>query len=294
MTPFLVAAFAAILVAAPGPVRTTPGDAARALVEAEHEFARRAGSTSTRDAFLAVLDDSGVVFRPTAVNGKRAFAAQAARPGVLAWEPEYAEVSAAGDLGYTTGPWEFHPAPERNLPTGYGHFISVWKKQDEGGWHVMADLGVTHGKPARGVEAFGRGRGPTLHPAGEPARGRANLAALDQALGRATRSRGVAGALAARAAAGVRFNTEGALPVLGVEAARAALDTLEGSLRFVPQGGGLAASRDLGYSFGLAERFATAASKTPADSSVYLHIWRRAPNGKWKLALAVWNPLRGE
>jgi ketosteroid isomerase-like protein len=264
------------------------------LVAAERGFSALSVEKGMRDAFLRFLADDGIIFRPLPVNGKDVWRARGPVAGTLVWEPEYAEVSAAGDLGYTTGPWEFRAAPERNLPAGHGHFVSVWKKQAAGEWRVAADIGVTHEKPGRAVEAFGPGRGPTLHPSGGRVHGRADLAALDQALSRATRSKGIRGAFAARASADVRFNTEGALPVLGAEAARAALDTLAGSLRLVAQSGGLAASGDLGYSFGLAERFATSASKTPADSSVYLHVWRRAPGGKWKLALAVWNPLRRE
>jgi hypothetical protein len=48
-----------------------------------------------------------VVFRPMAVNGKQWYQQRPPSPGRLSWEPIYADISAAGDMGYTTGPWEF-------------------------------------------------------------------------------------------------------------------------------------------------------------------------------------------
>jgi hypothetical protein len=45
--------------------------ALRAIVEAEHAFARSAGSVGTRDAFLAFIDADAVLFRPDPVAGKK-------------------------------------------------------------------------------------------------------------------------------------------------------------------------------------------------------------------------------
>ena len=264
------------------------------LVDAENRFSALSVAKGMRDAFIEFLADDGVIFRPLPVNGKQVWSARPPVAGTLIWEPEFAEVSAAGDLGYDTGPWEFRSPPDQNRPTVYGHFISVWKKQASGAWRVAVDLGVSHQKPDRGV---GSAKGPTLHPAASvdlarAARSSVDLPALDRAFSDATRKKGVGAALAARGSADLRFNTEGAQPFLGIDPARAALDSVTGSMRFVPQGTGLSASRELGYTFGLAERFAPSHPGVPADSSVYLHIWRRGGDSKWKLVLAVWNPLR--
>lgn len=85
----------------------------------------------------------------------------------------------------------------------------------------------------------------------------------------------------------VRLNLEGAEPVLGIAAASAALDTVKGVPRFVPQGWGVASSRDLAYTYGVLELKRDAGP----DTTVYVHVWRRAP-ARWELALAVLNPVR--
>ena len=77
------------------------------LVEAERGFAKAATTDGMRDAFLAVLSEDAVLFRPDPVSGRDWFEANPPPPGVLAWEPVHAEVSKAGDLGYTTGPWRY-------------------------------------------------------------------------------------------------------------------------------------------------------------------------------------------
>jgi ketosteroid isomerase-like protein len=212
----------------------------------------------------------------------------------LIWEPEFAEVAASGDLGYTTGPWEYRPAPERNQPTSYGHFNSIWKREASGGWRVVVDIGGEHPKPERGVGSTQFSRGAALHVTPDAAQARSprtDLSSLDRDFSSATHAKGIHAALAARAAADIRLNTEGALPTIGVTDARSRAAAIEGSFNFLTRGSDLAGSDDLGYTYGIAQHRLEHASAI-ADSSTYLHVWRRGPDHRWKLALAVWNPLR--
>ncbi len=275
MTSSLAAVLATVLAAAsPTLPSRAPEDAARALVEAEHAFARLAATTSTRDAFLAVLDDSGVVFRPTAVNGKRAFGAQPARPSVLAWEPEYAEVSAAGDLGYTTGPWSFRPGPA-DTAVAYGHYVSIWRTDAGGAWRLLVDLGVSHAAP------------PTLTPplelraprgAGSPAHPRA----LDLASLKAAES-ALQGddALVAAAAPDVRVYHGELPPARGLAAGAPRLRHAAAGARWQVEACEVARSGDLGYARGLV--------MTAADTASYVRVWRRE-SGRWRVALDIEAP----
>jgi ketosteroid isomerase-like protein len=287
----VAACFAVALSAAPAGAQDGSHVAFESLVAAERAFSALSVEKGMKEAFLTFLADDGVVFRPTATNGKQAWSARENPNATLIWEPEFAGISAAGDLGWTTGPWELRLPAEAGRPPQHGHFVSVWRRLPGNPWRVVADLGATHGPPEQGV---GTGFVPQAWPApGNPNGGRkADPAKLDRGLSKATRSRGIAGALASRARPDVRFNRDGAFPHVGIEAARAALDTLAGVLRYTPQGSGLASSRDVGYTYGIAERFAPASAKAPADTNVYLHVWSRDAGGRWRLAVAVLNPLR--
>jgi ketosteroid isomerase-like protein len=120
------------------------------LVAAERAFATRSVEHGVRDAFLAYLAEDGVIFSPLATNGRQAWESRAPVAATLVWEPVFAEVSAAGDLGYTTGPWELRPNDSQR-PTGYGHYVSVWQKQADGALRVAVDIGIAHAQPMRGL-----------------------------------------------------------------------------------------------------------------------------------------------
>jgi len=63
----------------------------------------------------------------------------------------------------------------------------------------------------------------------------------------------------------------------------AALEKRGGEVEWRPFGSGASTSADLGYSYGLLDRRVRGGSRP--DTSAYLHVWRKGPDGKWKLAL---------
>jgi ketosteroid isomerase-like protein len=287
----LIAATTALL-----PVAAHANAALDSLVASERAFAAMSVAKGMKDAFLTFLAEDAVVFRPTATNGRKVWEERPPSTATLLWEPEFAEVSSAGDLGYTTGPWELHPPadssgvaapPERYL---YGHFNSVWRRHKGSPWRVVVDIGGSHPKPERGGVGSGQfAAGPEL-PRRSMKSGRVNLPAMDRALSKSMRSAGAGAAIAAHATADVRLNVDGQFPSLGIEACQARIDSLGGFFEFKPEGSGVASSADLGYTYGLAERYLSAKA-APADTSVYLHVWRQEDGHTWTLALAVINPL---
>ena len=129
-------------------VEPSPADAARAMVESERKFYRTGQEKGTRAAFLAFLADDGIVFRPGPVNGKGVWEKRAETGLDLIWEPAFAAIARSADFGYTTGPakWRANKKEEKFL--GYGHFVSIWKKQKDGSWKVALDCGIENPEPA--------------------------------------------------------------------------------------------------------------------------------------------------
>src|SRR2546426_10798537 len=134
-------AFASIAFAQEGDIRHANR---LAIVEAERAFARGAAAKGTRDAFLEFLADDGIIFQPGPVNGKQFWQARTPRKGLLSWEPIFADVSLAGDMGYTTGPYEFRPNGAGDKPTAFGQYFTIWKKQTDGSWKVALDRGTSN------------------------------------------------------------------------------------------------------------------------------------------------------
>ena len=55
----------------------------------------------------------------------------------LVWVSIDVLVSKSGDLGYTTGSWSYKWTTETGEPMdGYGTYLIVWKKHDDGTWKV--------------------------------------------------------------------------------------------------------------------------------------------------------------
>lgn len=55
----------------------------------------------------------------------------------LAWEPERAEVSNGGDLGYTTGSYRSLAMDGAGTMTAVtGTYVTIWRRQDDGAWKV--------------------------------------------------------------------------------------------------------------------------------------------------------------
>lgn len=66
----------------------------------------------------------------------------------LLWEPFRAEVSRGGDLGYTLGTYRYRaPGPDGRPKVRYGKYCSVWKKQADGSWKWVVDIGNENPEP---------------------------------------------------------------------------------------------------------------------------------------------------
>ena len=264
----------------------------QSLVSAERAFASMSLAKNTRDAFVANLAQDCVMFRPLPVNGYELYSARPVTAAKLAWEPIYAEVSAAGDLGVTTGPWEFTPPPDQEKPElAYGQFFSIWRREPGKPWKVALDCGVSHARPDAGLGAIPFEPGPA-HTAGRAAAGGGTgaLAACDASLGRMARELNAARAVVSSTTDDLRYLIEGQPPRAG-EDARNAMSGMPSRVAFATLGSGIASSGDFGYTYGVREDSSDVAGNAP-DSTVYVHVWRRTDANTWKISLAVEQPIR--
>jgi ketosteroid isomerase-like protein len=303
-----------VSVAAPG-VQGTAGQQERvkalaSLVEAERAFSRTSDEKGIRDAFLAWLAPDAIVFRPMPVEGRPVYESMdPASPAHLIWEPEVAEIAASGEMGYTSGPYRL--SPKRGAePTGFGHYVSVWKKQPDGTWRVFLDIGVQHDPPAssapvtnvatprpeREFEALSleahRDEGAVV------AKG---MAEFDQAVGQ----RGYRQALAKFATSDVRLYRPGKFSVTGKDRIKDLIPISAGRID-PPRGPAspdarqayqgrfevhVAWSGDLAVTFGRTEQ---AKTRSAAETASFLKIWRKDAAGTWRICLDIEIPVPPE
>jgi len=60
----------------------------------------------------------------------------------LFWTPAGGGISSCGDLGYTYGSYEFRSRDrDGKLGSTYGKYATIWRKQKEGSWKAVLDMG---------------------------------------------------------------------------------------------------------------------------------------------------------
>lgn len=265
----------------------------QSLVDTERAFARTATEKGVRDAFLAFIADDGIIYRPGPVNGKQWLTPRPARPGLLTWQPIYADISSAGDLGITTGPWEFRQNGPEDRPVGYGQFSTVWRKQADGSWKFVIDIGISYDKPNPATVPwqlpvdFNRKK---LVPKGDVAGLKIRLLAVDQNFSKASVGKGALKAYDKFGADGIRLLRNGSFPIIGKKEASSFLAAKPGSLSWQPTQADVASSGDLGYTYGNYE-FKGSGTDAAAESGYYMRVWKKQSNGDWKVVLEVFNEL---
>jgi len=261
------------------------------MVKTEQAFSKMAVDKNTREAFMTFIADDGLLFRPGAVNGKKWMLEHPVPPSdkkpLLAWQPNFAGMSASGDMGFTTGPWEAKPDVNDPKPSAYGHFVTVWKKQPDGTWKFVVDLGISH--PQSG------GPQTLWHPTEkvepstttvESAKAVKALVDRDRILSLAALEYGLAKAFESHASPDVRVYRTGNIPFIGRSASEEALKKISGKLKSQPIGGDVSRAGDLGYTHGTYE-ISDAADKVVERGS-YVRIWRNQ-GGAWRVVLDVTN-----
>ena len=243
------------------------------MIQTERNFANTALVASTREAFIKFIDSSGIVFeKGKPVNGLEAYTKSERRPGILTWEPEYAEIAATNDFGYTTGPWKYYANSIKENPVANGYFITVWHLTDHG-WKFLIDFGITCSEQKKKITLKKNSAATSKLP-----KGTEQLSAEAEAKFIQAYAAQGAAAYNTFLSSQSRINYSGFLPATNAPEQKALLDSLPRNIAYTILGSGLAPGTDLGYVYG------SAAMNDKQDG--YLRIWRKEQDG-WKIAVEV-------
>lgn len=269
----------------------------RQMVETEQAFSKRAEEKDTRDAFMSFIADDGLLFRPNAVNGKKWMqdhpVPTSDKHPLLAWQPVFARMAASGDLGFTTGPWEFKNDKSDATPAGYGHFVTVWKRQPDGSWKFAVDLGISHpesGGPLRRWQVSEEPVAKSSKVINVPEEQK-KLSDQDRAFSEQGLKSGLVKAFTSFAAADVRLYRNQLLPLVGRDESLGYLNSVKQNYVWKPAQSDVSQAGDLGYTVGTYEAVApNGPSGKVTELGNYLRIWQKQ-NGSWRIVLDVTNPV---
>jgi len=127
------------------------------ILQLDREFSRtfnEAPQDKRADQWMSYFAENATVPATPPLAGKQALSEHYqkvfANPDLtLKWEPTKGEVFAGGKMGYTVGKYTArYKDKDAKAMEETGTYITIWKKQDDGSWKIVADTGSDDG-PAR-------------------------------------------------------------------------------------------------------------------------------------------------
>jgi len=148
--PLLLTGLALLLgaCAQPAPAPVDESAAAADAVRAADIAWEKAFTSRDTTAAVAAVEATGSILPPNApiATGPEAIRALFngfyAMPAMtLHWTVTKAEAARSGDLAYTSGSYDLSFNDPKGKPVGeHGKYVTVWRKQADGGWKVVLDI----------------------------------------------------------------------------------------------------------------------------------------------------------
>lgn len=282
----------AVLLAAAGPLSSPttaqsrdPVPAALAtMADTERAFSRRASETTPRDAFIEFFADESVNFQPDPGPARERLRQQPAPPPgrpAFTWEPRTGDVAASGDLGYLTGPVKY---PQADGRVRHGCYFSVWKKQADGTFRVVLDIGIQPPGEVPFAPGFVRAPARAASRAASRAEAESSLLEADRAFSSAIAREGAAAAFRAVMHPQGRLHRNGALPMTSRDEAATWLEANVRAMTSEPVKSETGASGDLGYTWGKVTL--TGAEGKPVNG-YYVRVWTLGAGDRWQLVADI-------
>ena len=255
------------------------------LADTERAFAAETVKLGFRDGFIKFFADDGIGFGPhperTREKLLKSPPATGRRTVIFNWAPMFGDISAAGDMGYTTGPVLFTDVTENPKPPWHGMYFSVWQKQADGSWKVAIDMGVDTPYAVAAIDT--RFYSARLVRRSSKAVDDENYKKLDSDLSASMAKTNPVKAYEARLDQEFRIHRKGTMPITD----RKELPSVIHQTKFELIDGKIASSNDMAFTYG---KYATV-NEPQAETGYYVHVWRRNRAGEWKLVADVQNPL---
>jgi ketosteroid isomerase-like protein len=296
----IAAAVSAAIVISVAAVRMGAEDRAaglKELADAERAFARLSLAKGVAHSFHEHFAEDGIGFNPQPVKVK---AEMAKRPpldlskprATLDWYPVLSDLAASGEMGFNLGPSLLTPAPgdDKNKPR-HGYFFSVWKRQADGKFKVVLDIGSDTSGPVAG-DSPDAWRAVKTEPWRAPAsvsieKETATLREQDATLSAAIAKRGATAAYGDALAPDFRVFDNTFAPALDKAAVAAHLQKIgaRADRNFTVQHAEVAKSADVGYTWG-----SYLTPRAVPEKGHYAHYWRKNAKGDWRLVVEIIRP----
>lgn len=268
--------------------KAKPDKAISTLIQAEKAFEQDLALRGPRLAYLNVLSQNSLVFRPGVTGGIEFYQKNKNLSGSLSWDPTYVEVSKDGYLGFTTGPYRYTKTEDSTI---FGDYVSIWIKEPyKTKWKLFVDGGTIHPKPTIPSPLTYPSIITQIYPSIYPGiieQSKDVLLTTDILFATLMSTRTTVQAYEDYLTPDARLLEDGQSPVKGRDSVLMNLASHKGYLVFRPSASFVGYSNDLGFTHGTGD-FVDMNRKTHKDKKFsYLRIWRLGSDGLWRIALEL-------
>ena len=261
--------------------------ALQSVINAENSFAALSKNTNTRNAFLAYLSDSTVLFEGgKPIKGKQTWIDRKPDSSLLFWWPVFAGISKNGDMGFTTGPWEWSEKKHGASPLAFGYYATVWEKQKDDTWKMAADIGISYKAPEP-INRKLRVTNTSLEGnQGTKSETVKELLRIDQAYIERLHKKS-ASYLPGNYTANAFILRNGHWPYTNNQELQS-LKENKMQFSFEQSGAGISSSLDLGYTYGKVNIIREKDGTPVNEKSCYMRIWRKNDHThRWSIILDI-------
>lgn len=127
----------------------------RRLLNTDRQFATMSVEKGAAEAFRQFLAEDAMAMSPGqhpvyGLEKIHAAMLKGDEDQQLTWEPQRAEVSNSEDMGWTWGEYVFRFTDEAGEEqTHYGKYLNIWRRQEDGQWKVVVDMGNSSPEPIK-------------------------------------------------------------------------------------------------------------------------------------------------
>jgi len=259
----------------------------KTVISAEENFNKLVARKGIKNAFLAVADPQGIVFKPDAKNITEFYSNIDKQPGSLSWKPNFARISANGDLAVTAGPYVYQNGKTDDDKV-FGDYVSIWHSDGEGNLKLLIDLGIQHPESENeGVTDF-KEPDTAKHKAAskDPFAGKTIIINSDKIFNHAL-TISTLGTYKEFMSPEGRYYFPGFEPIVGVDKTLKFLDNEAVHITAETVNAGRSTSNDLAYSYGTAR----IKKGNIVSNYNYVRVWEMDAQHRWNVLLEVFSAV---
>jgi hypothetical protein len=260
------------------------------VIDAEKNFNKLIEKKGIKGGFLAVADPEGIVFKPDVVKITDFYNNIDKQAGTLVAHPNFARISANGDLAFTAGPYVYQNG-NNDTDKVFGDYVSIWRSDADNKLRLLINLGIQH--PEVEQEALIDFKNPAstkqVALSKDPFAGKKIIMATDNLFNHSLSISTLAAYKEFLSPEG-RYYFPGFEPLMGQDKVMKFIDNEDITITAETINAGRATSNDLAYSYGKARM----KKGNIVSNFYYVRVWELDASHKWDILLEVFSAIENE